>query len=327
MAEEIVVESPIEKESDKEAAADHAAEMDRLGIKSSISEKKEEPKAPEPKVETPEPEKKEPETPEKKETPEPEKKEPEGEKVIPPKTEEKPERPLKYIPVPVFQDEKKKRKDAEDALAAVTKELETLRASGKSSAEVTKEKETLVAEVRTIAEGMGADENAIQKLIDIASQGKLTPEERAKFNEVIKQSEERKQQDEAKAKAEAEVAHFNKEWDVVAVGKMKEFSADATEKQLAEAKAKLDELAHSEEFYRFPIDYVIFKNAELFKTILTNPKKKTAEGGALGKGNAPAQRTPIDYSSMTPAKIAQIEAEFNAQGEEPLKITREGEQV
>lgn len=83
---------------------------------------------------------------------------------------------------------------------------------------------------------------------------------------------------------------FSKEWESQGETILVEQYKDATPKQLKEARALLASLAISadygdtrgnkegvQEHTAYPLDYIIYKEADRFDTILRNPKKKTFE--------------------------------------------------
>lgn len=68
-------------------------------------------------------------------------------------------------------------------------------------------------------------------------------------------------------KIQAEEAHFDKEWSAVMPEIKKQFP-NASESELSEARKLMNTLAHSKEFHKYDIDYILYKNKSKFETIL-----------------------------------------------------------
>lgn len=125
---------------------------------------------------------------------------------------------------------------------------------------------------------------------------------------------------EAKEKAQEAATQFNSEWDTL-IPELKKQFPNAGDKELAEAKKIMDEIAHSERggvvvdkknsvIKGYPLDYILFQNRKTFETLLKVAKTtKSGEGASReivdvdGDGDI-----DLDPENMTPAKFKANEA-------------------
>jgi hypothetical protein len=118
---------------------------------------------------------------------------------------------------------------------------------------------------------------------------------------------------------EAEVTHFNTEWEQL-LPVLKRQYPNAGDAELAEAKKIMDEIAHSPEggivvnekqkiLKPYGLDYLLFKNSEKFNTLLKLAKgKKSGEGASKEIVEVDDdQEIDLDPENMTPEKFKRSE--------------------
>lgn len=226
---------------------------------------------------------------------------------------ERPERPHKYIPIPKYQEEKGKWDEERTKLNGEIARLTTL-ATGAASEK---------AEVRIgeIANRLGIDKEDVKGIIELARGGQATSVEAdpsaAAPTEPAAPAAPTPEAPSAPAPApeappapsEADV--FKKEWTEEALPAFKKDHPDATTEQIEDVRTKLEELAFTPEYARYPLDAIVLKEAKLFEDILALPRKATAESGRPGHGGAPTGE-PVKHDLSTPEGVKAREAELNA---------------
>jgi len=134
-----------------------------------------------------------------------------------------------------------------------------------------------------LAEETGFDEVGVEKLLrkakELSKENEMPNEVKEKLDKLDKLEklleEQKAQADTIKAKDQ-----FNGEWENF-IPKLKKQYPNLSDSMLKEAKDKMDELAHTEAHHTHEIDYILFKNKDIFDTLLkTAPKSK---GGEIGK--------------------------------------------
>lgn len=288
----------------------------RLG---EVPEKKEDPLPPEPP--TPKEDPVVPptvEVPPKTETPpvvveEPKKPLAEGETTPPPSTittEQGPKRPVRYIPIDKYQDDKKawEKTDAELATAnARIAELESL------SEKVTGAPKTEEA-IKNFSEKYAMEENDVRDLLSAVRSGSELPEGTLETLQSL--------QLEKAAQKEAE--YFNTEWSPLEASLKVRFP-NASPEQLKQAREKVNELAHTEKFIDKDLDYVLYKNNADVETLLgeatppvveTDPTKvprRTAESSrpagtrsTLSAADFKDRTDFTDFNTMDPGEVKAI---------------------
>lgn len=184
------------------------------------------------------------------------------------------------------------------------------------------EKKEVEDEIKALAEELKFDPEKTRKLIEVARKGieTLTPEDKAALEE-YKASKEQREKDAAERAAREEAEEFNTEWATVLPEFKKQFP-NASEEQIAAAKQKMDELAHTEKYAETDLDYVMFKERETFGKILFSPKQKTFESPRVAPSEDDSAEFPTFRPDMTPAEFEAFEkrrAQYDDH-QEPLTI-------
>ena len=126
-----------------------------------------------------------------------------------------------------------------------------------------------------LGDELGIDTEGIEKILRTAKD--LSTAELK--TQIDKLKEDTKDLDEMKKERDnaKEKEYFNNEWDKV-VPDLKKSYEGITDAILDEAKAKLDELSHTDAYFDKDLDYVLFKEKKVFETILkVAPKDKGGE--------------------------------------------------
>lgn len=158
-----------------------------------------------------------------------------------------------------------------------------------------------------LAEETGLDESGVEKLLrkakELSAKNELPKEVMDKLDELDKIKKERddKQAEES----------FNQEWDSFLPNLKKQYP-NATDSMLKEAREKMDELAHSKTHHTHEMDYILFKEAKTFETLLkVAPKNKSGEDNKqvyVNRSNVEEdEETMVDIEDMTPEIMKQRE--------------------
>lgn len=262
----------------EQARTEINSEMEKLGIK--------------PEIDTnPKPIEKQDEAPEPKEE-KPEAKEPESDKK--PEGDKKPEdpRPKKYIPLAQHNAEKLANKMKFEEMQATIDELK----KGTST------KEEVNTDVKAFAESLGVeDPEVLEKIVTFVSTGtkKTMDELREKIDKLTTIKTEADAKDQIKAAEEK----FTSEWDsFVKSDDFTEAFPNATAEQKKEARELMDEKAHSEEWSKYDLNYIFFKNRTDFndslgtKTFKGSGQTQT-QGITVQKTNTGAPKLSADPSA------------------------------
>ena len=183
------------------------------------------------------------------------------------------------VPYSLLKTERERRKALAGEIKNLREEIADIRATRKGTNaddeidEIEKEAESLGKELN-LEDSKGLAK-VLRKSVELARKElekngeKLTPELKEKLKLL--------EQVEARERANAETAHFDKEWDSLAPDIKKEYP-QITEAQLKQAKEEMNGLAHSKELHKFPLDYILYKKKDVFSTIFkTSPSKKGME--------------------------------------------------
>jgi hypothetical protein len=229
------------------------------------------------------------------------------------------DRPVKYKPLPEYLEEKKEWKTSletkDAAIVAAQAKIEAL-ASELEAAKASGGKDESASKIASLAERIGIEPELAKEFIDLAREGLQPPAP------VV----------EEKKASPAPTDPFPGEWDNKALPELRAQYPTATADQLADAKQVLDEAAHGD-FRTYPMDYILWKKGEDLKTILSNPRKKSIEGGAHGKADytPPTDQGKPDFDNMTPAKARELEkaraAAAEAEEGEGIRIMRNGNEM
>lgn len=198
-----------------------------------------------------------------------------------PVKEPKPEeRQQRTVPYGKLKQERQKTKVLEDKISEIGSRFEKLEslitnlASGKKV-----EEDPIIKASKELAEQTGVDENLISGILSKAKEligGKELPKEveekLAKFDEILENTKKEKQ-------ILADSENFNSEWEEF-VPELKKQYPNASDSMLKEAKAKLDDFAHSKEHHTHELDYILYKEKNTFDNLLKiAPKGKSGEKG------------------------------------------------
>jgi hypothetical protein len=232
-----------------------------------------------PKVEEPitEEEPKAKELPEEIEEPSEEEEEPEE-----PKVEPKPEeRQQRTVPYGKLKSEIQKRKGLESDIQGIKSDIKEL---GSTISELLKgnkkeiDSDPIRVAAKELAEKKGYDEDFVAELLAKAKElsSSALPKdvsEKLKELETITAEGKKKQQELEDAK------NFNGEWDNF-IPELKKQYPNANDSMLKEAREKMDSLAHSPIHHTHEMDYILWKEKQVFDLLLkVAPKSKGGERG------------------------------------------------
>lgn len=233
-----------------------------------------------------------------------------------PEKTQRTERPPKYIPIPKYQQEKQEWKDKEAKLLG---EIENLKNAKTPEAKVEAEDEISKLAQELVTEEGRISPEALKKLLDTAAARALPKESLEKIEAAKKIADE-----------QAEVAYFDNEWGKLSDSLKKQYP-NASQAQLDEAKKQMKEVAHTEQFHKFPLDYVLFKNQKDFDTILHTLPGKTLESGQIKTYDKPEKNAFLDFDeeNATPESVKQAEADLKAmsKGSTTVSVMRQGRPV
>ena len=184
--------------------------------------------------------------------------------------------------------------------------------------------ENLEEDIKALAKELNFDEEKTRKIILVARKGvELSPEDKTALEEFKATRSQREQEAVQRAEREQEQI-FNEEFSAV-LPSIKTQYPNATDEQIAQAKAQLDELAHSEKYHEMDMDYILFKEREALGKILFSPRMKTFEAGRPSMVEAETDEFPDFDPNMTPAQFEAFEKRreraVDNSGKEKIRIT------
>lgn len=194
-------------------------------------------------------------------------------------------RPKKYIPIPQFQEEKRKRQEAEEERDRLKQQLEGISETEEGS----KAEEDAV---KAFAEEHGLDEKQVKGLLDLARAQVGIPKARL---DAISKIEEQQKQDEQRRQEKAAQEAFESEFKDTVIPALKEKYPNATDDEIADAKELMDELAHSPKFHKYDLDYILFKKGKEIGKLFSTTKTKTAEKTGMGKNTDKTKELDAKY--------------------------------
>ena len=162
------------------------------------------------------------------------------------------------------------------------KELSDLRtqlAEAKKGNLTPQENKELDADIETTAKSLNVKPDQLREIVKLSR--KSFEKELKDLQDKVSKYESRTQDDEVAEQEEI----FNGEWDEV-MPSLKEQYPNATKEQLEKAYDQMDELAHSEKYQNYDLDYILFKEKSAFEKVLFSPKKKGFESGSTPEHNA-----------------------------------------
>jgi len=154
---------------------------------------------------------------------------------------------------------------------------------------------------KKLSEKHGMDEESVSDLLNLAveevkeyldSSGVLRkdlPEDVKKKLDVVDKLSKKDEDNE-------QVQSFEREW-TDNLPQLKQHFPNAKAEDLEEAKKIVDQVAHSKKFHIYPLDYVIWKNLDKLKPILTRPAtNKGVEGSGKARAGEGKEEIPAGIS-------------------------------
>lgn len=213
----------------------------------------------------------------------------------------KSQRPAKTVPYGLHKADRAKIKELKKQLAI---------AQGNADESGDDEDVSEAAELaRELGEELGLDAKGLEKILMASkklNKGKFElPKDLAKKLARLDEID-------AREKINDETAHFENEWKTTATNLKKQFP-NAPESALLEAKSLMDKLAHSKEFHKYDLDYVLFKNMGKFQTLLkvAGKSKSTESGKSVREADIDVQDDDdaiVNIEDMSPAIMKAREA-------------------
>lgn len=219
------------------------------------------------------------------------------------------------VPYSKLKSERAKRTQFEGEMRTALSEVQSALASIRSEKSGKTEEQELGAiesEAEKLSEELGLDAPGLAKVLKTAVQlakkelGGQIPKELKDKLEVIETLQSKSAKDDEERADQAEVDHFNGEWDSLVPSLRKQFP-NATDSMLEEAKKVMDETAHSKKYHSYDLDYVLFKEGQKFETLLkVAPGKKSGETAksvgtaAEDVGSEDDNDSEVDLEDMTP---------------------------
>jgi hypothetical protein len=206
-------------------------------------------------------------------------------------------RPLKYIPIKQYTEEKRKWNETADEFKTRISELETALAGRPG----TKKSDDAI---KAYAEKYDADEEQIRELREalgvpdkkvVEAPGKISAEDQATND-----------------RAREIVANqmFNDEYVKLAVPQLQTLYPTATAQQLEKAKEIVEQIATTEEYLDKSLDFVVFKNKDAFEKLFA-PDRKGPETTRQAPDRGKSTYTASDFASgQTPfSTLAELPSE------------------
>lgn len=266
-----------------------------------------------------EPEVKGPETEEKPVTP-----------VEGPETEE-PTEPLKTEPDAkpkrsIYVDLKETRKEVKterELREQAERERDELKAKLDAVATATtqSERNNAVDDLEAFAKEIDADPAALKKMQQVFLKGLPQATVDTEVLERFKEWEKNNSQ-------AIEAQSFEKEFQST-LPTIKTMFPDATADEVNLIREKLDELAHTDQFYDKELDYVIYKNQDSIKSLIS-PKKRGIESKGRVDATAPAfEFNPnADITKMSDKEVAEWEKAYSEMGKTAeLSVDQQGKKI
>lgn len=176
-------------------------------------------------------------------------------------------------------------------------------------------------DIQKLAEETELDPEKVKRIVEVSRKGleTLTREDKALLEE-YKQDKVR-MAEEASEREQQEIDRL--EWEAMLPTIKKEFP-NASEDQLAKAKAQLTDLSHDEKYHQTDIDYVYFKEREAIGKTLFSPRQATFES-ARPVSFDETEEFPDFNPNMTPAQFEAWEKKreraLDSLAPEKLRIT------
>ena len=210
----------------------------------------------------------------------------------PPREErEPPARPARYIPIPQYQEEKSAWKQREKELSD---EISALKTAAGPAPDTKREDEA----IKAFAEEHGVAEKFARDILALARQQIAIPQNILDKLEAVT----------AKSADEEDKTYFEAEFTRGIVPLIQERYPEASPEAIAKIKTQLDEMSHTRELHRTPLDYIFSRHESDFAEILKpTPGKKGPESSRPGPGRtkvitadafAPDKDGKYDFSAL-----------------------------
>lgn len=215
-------------------------------------------------------------------------------------------RPSRYIPIHKYKDEKRKwqeeLEERERKLQELMQKVEEYEA--KLNPPVSDEI------ISKTAQEINVDETVLRKLLDLAWKGVRVPPE---YKQELAAAQEKIAEFVDKEK-------FNEEWEVFEPY-LEEQYGNVSLSQLRKAKKAMDELAHAPQFADKELDYIFYKNKDIFDEIFTPPKKGFESRDHYVDRDM--EEEEIDIKNAPPSKLLKLHEELSrrAQEEDSFNVT------
>jgi hypothetical protein len=182
------------------------------------------------------------------------------------------------------------------------KELNDLRiqlAEAKKGNLTPAENKELEADIDATAKALNVKPEQLREIVKLSRKSFET--ELKTLQDKVAKYESKTQDDEIAEQEEI----FNSEWEEVTPSIQEQFP-NASKEQLAKAQDHMDELAHSEKYQNYDLDYILFKEKAAFEKILFSPKKKGFESGATPERNLDEDEPEV-FSGKAPKSVSDFE--------------------
>lgn len=235
-----------------------------------------------------------------------------------------PNRPLKYIPVGQYTEEKKKWTGDMAAKDRRIKDLEKVSAGAQNTAKFDEN-------IKKYAEKHGLEESVAREEITRFKDafGTFNPNGSQREEPEVEKKEEdapdaHLSEEQKTALQEAELIKAEKAYDTeystVAVPQLKSFFPQATEAQILAAKEEVEKLACTEKYLKSPLDYIVFKEKDALSAIFAPDRKgpEPTRPSPRGKQSYTSQdfeggKTPFTaLASLTPEERNKIVLGFSS---------------
>jgi hypothetical protein len=177
-------------------------------------------------------------------------------------------------------------------------------------------------DAKELAKKLGFDEDKTKAILETARKG-LEPLS-AEDKKLLEDYRADKAAREAKALEDEQNQIFETEFAGILPALQKEYP-NASPEQIALAKARIDELSHSEKYHETDLDYVLFKEKEEIGKILFSPKKATFEAPRTAPVAESEDEWPEITADMTPNQMLAAEKKrqrmIDAMPKEKMRIT------
>ena len=135
------------------------------------------------------------------------------------------------------------------------------------------ENRELDADIEATAKALNVKPEQLREIVKLSQ--KSFERELRDLKEKVTKYEQRDEVDEVAEQEEI----FNGEWEELSPS-LKDQFPNASKEQLERAYEAMDELAHSEKYQNYDLDYILFKEKAAFEKVLFSPRKRGFESGS-----------------------------------------------